>query len=130
MTPTVEGQIGTGLRTLLNNNGLSAVKVVGYEVRSHRQAQCFSTKNFPIAQLGHCRGLSGSIGESALDAPPPDFPGFLYSFFSRCKMQETHLLAWRSTATQAALRIRIYSTMRSRARYEEFGTFGGNFSLA
>ncbi|RDB26922.1 Endo-1,6-beta-D-glucanase [Hypsizygus marmoreus] len=31
MTPAVEGQIGTGLRTLLNNNGLSGVKVVGYE---------------------------------------------------------------------------------------------------
>ncbi|KAF5378899.1 hypothetical protein D9615_006856 [Tricholomella constricta] len=32
MTPSIEGQIGTGLRTLLNNNGLSGVKVVGYEV--------------------------------------------------------------------------------------------------
>ncbi|KAJ7588657.1 glucan endo-1,6-beta-glucosidase [Mycena floridula] len=31
MTPAVEGQIGAGLRTLLNNNGLSSVKVVGYE---------------------------------------------------------------------------------------------------
>ncbi|KAG6844261.1 hypothetical protein H0H87_008354 [Tephrocybe sp. NHM501043] len=31
MTPAVEGQIGTVLRTLLNDNGLSAVKVVGYE---------------------------------------------------------------------------------------------------
>lgn len=32
MTATVEGQIGVSLRTLLNNNGLSGVKVVGYEV--------------------------------------------------------------------------------------------------
>ncbi|KAJ7581883.1 glycoside hydrolase superfamily, partial [Mycena floridula] len=31
MTPAVEGQIGTSLRTLLNNNGLSSVKVIGYE---------------------------------------------------------------------------------------------------
>ncbi|KAG6908879.1 hypothetical protein DXG01_002953 [Tephrocybe rancida] len=31
LTPAVEGQIGTGLRTLLNNNGLSGVKIVGYE---------------------------------------------------------------------------------------------------
>ncbi|KAF8896227.1 glycoside hydrolase family 30 protein [Infundibulicybe gibba] len=31
MTPAVEGQIGSGLRSLLNNNGLSGVKVVGYE---------------------------------------------------------------------------------------------------
>ncbi|KAJ7854644.1 glycoside hydrolase family 30 protein [Mycena leptocephala] len=31
MTPAVEGQIGAALRTLLNNNGLSSVKVVGYE---------------------------------------------------------------------------------------------------
>ncbi|KAF9460162.1 glycoside hydrolase family 30 protein [Collybia nuda] len=31
MTPVVEGQIGSGLRTLLNNNGLSGVKIVGYE---------------------------------------------------------------------------------------------------
>lgn len=36
MTPQIEGQIGTGLRTLLNNNGLSGVKVVGYEVCSAR----------------------------------------------------------------------------------------------
>ncbi|KAJ7153355.1 glycoside hydrolase family 30 protein [Mycena filopes] len=31
MTPAIEGQIGAALRTLLNSNGLSAVKVVGYE---------------------------------------------------------------------------------------------------
>ncbi|KAJ7441552.1 glycoside hydrolase superfamily [Mycena latifolia] len=31
MTPAIEGQIGAALRTLLNNNGLSSVKVVGYE---------------------------------------------------------------------------------------------------
>ncbi|KXN82356.1 Endo-1,6-beta-D-glucanase [Leucoagaricus sp. SymC.cos] len=31
MTPQIEGQIGASLRTLLNNNGLSSVKVVGYE---------------------------------------------------------------------------------------------------
>ncbi|TFK70756.1 glycoside hydrolase [Pluteus cervinus] len=31
MTATIEGQIGAGLRSLLNSNGLSAVKVVGYE---------------------------------------------------------------------------------------------------
>ncbi|KAJ7871665.1 glucan endo-1,6-beta-glucosidase [Mycena olivaceomarginata] len=31
MTPAVEGQIGAALRTLLNNNGLSGVKLVGYE---------------------------------------------------------------------------------------------------
>ncbi|KAJ8503103.1 hypothetical protein ONZ45_g11150 [Pleurotus djamor] len=31
MTPTIEGQIGIGLRSLLNNNGLSSVKVVGFE---------------------------------------------------------------------------------------------------
>ena len=32
MTPQVEGQIGAALRVLLNDNGLSHVKVVGYEV--------------------------------------------------------------------------------------------------
>jgi len=32
MTPEVEGQIGTSLRNLLNRNGLSDVKIVGYEV--------------------------------------------------------------------------------------------------
>lgn len=31
MTPQIEGQIGTSLRTLLDNNGLSNVKIVGYE---------------------------------------------------------------------------------------------------
>ncbi|KAL0950447.1 hypothetical protein HGRIS_010396 [Hohenbuehelia grisea] len=31
MTPSVEGQIGSGLRALLNNSGLSGVKIVGYE---------------------------------------------------------------------------------------------------
>ncbi|KAJ7215366.1 glycoside hydrolase superfamily [Mycena pura] len=31
MTPAVEGQIGAALRTLLNQNGLSGVKLVGYE---------------------------------------------------------------------------------------------------
>ncbi|KAJ7035388.1 glycoside hydrolase superfamily [Mycena alexandri] len=31
MTPAIEGQIGAALRTLLNNNGLSSVKLVGYE---------------------------------------------------------------------------------------------------
>ncbi|KAF9448810.1 glycoside hydrolase family 30 protein [Macrolepiota fuliginosa MF-IS2] len=31
MTPDVEGQIGASLRTLLNNNGFSNVKIVGYE---------------------------------------------------------------------------------------------------
>ncbi|KAK7028681.1 glycoside hydrolase superfamily [Favolaschia claudopus] len=31
MTPAIEGQIGASLRSLLNNNGLSSVKVVGYE---------------------------------------------------------------------------------------------------
>ncbi|KAJ7736045.1 glycoside hydrolase superfamily [Mycena maculata] len=31
LTPATEGQIGAGLRTLLNNNGLSGVKIIGYE---------------------------------------------------------------------------------------------------
>ncbi|KAJ6517693.1 glycoside hydrolase family 30 protein [Mycena vulgaris] len=31
MTPAIEGRIGAALRTLLNNNGLSSVKIVGYE---------------------------------------------------------------------------------------------------
>lgn len=31
MTATQEAQIGTALRTLLNNNGFSSVKIVGYE---------------------------------------------------------------------------------------------------
>ncbi|XP_006463608.1 hypothetical protein AGABI2DRAFT_74074 [Agaricus bisporus var. bisporus H97] len=31
MTPQVEGQIGGSLRALLNNNGLSNVKIIGYE---------------------------------------------------------------------------------------------------
>ncbi|KAJ6592380.1 glycoside hydrolase superfamily [Mycena capillaripes] len=30
-SPDVEGRVGAGLRNLLNNNGLSSVKVVGYE---------------------------------------------------------------------------------------------------
>ncbi|KAJ7064054.1 glycoside hydrolase family 30 protein [Mycena amicta] len=30
-TPAQEGQVGAALRTLLNNNGLSSVKIVGYE---------------------------------------------------------------------------------------------------
>jgi hypothetical protein len=32
MTPDIEGQIGRSLRSLLNSNGLSNVKVIGYEV--------------------------------------------------------------------------------------------------
>ena len=36
MTPEMEAQIGTSLRNLLNNNGLSSVKIVGYEVRHLR----------------------------------------------------------------------------------------------
>lgn len=32
MTPQVEAQIASGLRSLLNNNGLGGVRVVGYEV--------------------------------------------------------------------------------------------------
>lgn len=35
MTPAVMAQIGTSLRSLLNNNGLSGVKVYGFEVRLH-----------------------------------------------------------------------------------------------
>ncbi|CAK5278690.1 unnamed protein product [Mycena citricolor] len=31
MTPAIEGRIGSALRTLLNQNGLSSVKLVGYE---------------------------------------------------------------------------------------------------
>ncbi|KAJ7435971.1 glycoside hydrolase family 30 protein [Mycena galericulata] len=31
MTPAIEGEIGAALRTLLNNNGLSSVRLVGYE---------------------------------------------------------------------------------------------------
>ncbi|KAJ7663654.1 glycoside hydrolase superfamily [Mycena rosella] len=31
LTPAIEGQIGAGLRSLLNSNGLSAVKIIGYE---------------------------------------------------------------------------------------------------
>ncbi|CAK5275076.1 unnamed protein product [Mycena citricolor] len=31
MTPAIEGQIGTALRTLMNSAGLSSVKLVGYE---------------------------------------------------------------------------------------------------
>jgi len=31
ISPSLEGQIGTQLRTLLNNNGLSSVKIIGYE---------------------------------------------------------------------------------------------------
>ncbi|KNZ71597.1 Endo-1,6-beta-D-glucanase, partial [Termitomyces sp. J132] len=31
LTPAIEGQIGAALRTLLNNNGLSSVRVIGYE---------------------------------------------------------------------------------------------------
>ena len=32
MTPDIEGRIGSSLRSLLNSNGLSSVKVIGYEV--------------------------------------------------------------------------------------------------
>src|SRR5258707_14341686 len=32
MTPDMEGQIGSSLRSLLNSNGLSNVKIIGYEV--------------------------------------------------------------------------------------------------
>lgn len=31
MTPNIESQIGGRLRTLLNDNGLSGVKVIGFE---------------------------------------------------------------------------------------------------
>jgi hypothetical protein len=31
MPSAVMGQVGTSLRTLLNNNGFSAVKIIGYE---------------------------------------------------------------------------------------------------
>ncbi|KAJ6491902.1 glucan endo-1,6-beta-glucosidase [Mycena sanguinolenta] len=31
LTPAIEAKIGTALRTLLNKNGLSAVKIIGYE---------------------------------------------------------------------------------------------------
>ncbi|KAF7358940.1 Glycoside hydrolase family 30 protein [Mycena sanguinolenta] len=31
LTPAIEAEIGTALRTLLNKNGLSAVKIIGYE---------------------------------------------------------------------------------------------------
>ena len=32
MTPDIEGQIGTSLRSLLDSNGLSNVKIIGYQV--------------------------------------------------------------------------------------------------
>lgn len=32
IAPDVEAQIGSALRSLLNNNGLSNVKIIGYEV--------------------------------------------------------------------------------------------------
>nr|GAT61145.1 glycoside hydrolase family 30 protein [Mycena chlorophos] len=49
-TPAQEGQVGAALRTLLNNNGLSSVKLIGYEVT--RAVPPFRTSiKAPVAQL-------------------------------------------------------------------------------
>jgi hypothetical protein len=59
MTPQVEGQIGTSLRTLPNNNGLSNVKLVGYEptrydtveMQPRYPTDVYSTIGIPLARI-------------------------------------------------------------------------------
>lgn len=46
MTPDVEGKIGTNLRDLLTKNGLSDVKIIGYEVR--QCDLCCSVSNLDV----------------------------------------------------------------------------------
>lgn len=62
MTPQVEAQIGVALRRLLNGNGLSHVKIVGYEVSCFPICSCHTDCNF-AAQLGYCWSVSGPTGE-------------------------------------------------------------------
>jgi len=62
MTPQVEAQIGVALRGLLNGNGLSHVKIVGYEVSCFPISFCHTDCVF-TAQLGYCWSVSGPAGE-------------------------------------------------------------------
>ncbi|KAL4254382.1 glycosyl hydrolase 30 family protein [Pleurotus pulmonarius] len=54
MTPTVEGQIGTGLRSLLNSNGLSGVKVIGFE---HN----WDIVNYPVQLMQQAGGAFAGV---------------------------------------------------------------------
>jgi hypothetical protein len=56
MTPSVEGQIGNALRTLLNNNGFSATKIIGYE-HNWNNAGAYPVQlvhSCPLLPIGGC----------------------------------------------------------------------------
>jgi hypothetical protein len=44
MTPDIEGQIGISLRSLLNSNGFSSVKIIGYEVSLSFLPSCYKSQ--------------------------------------------------------------------------------------
>jgi hypothetical protein len=44
MTPDIEGQIGISLRSLLNSNGFSSVKIIGYEVSLLFLPSCYKSQ--------------------------------------------------------------------------------------
>ena len=68
MTPDIEGQIGATLRSLLNSNGLSSVKLIGYEVGSFVRGLQLASTIIMSAQLGQCRNLSDRISKSKSDS--------------------------------------------------------------
>jgi hypothetical protein len=51
MPVSTEAQIGLALRTLLNNNGFSGVKIIGYE---HNWVDA---ANYPVQLVGYCPTL-------------------------------------------------------------------------
>ncbi|KAF8209562.1 glucan endo-1,6-beta-glucosidase [Mycena galopus ATCC 62051] len=64
LTPAIEGKIGAALRTLLNNNGLSSVKIVGYEHNWDDAAE------YPVQLVNYSRretieGYAGTVSEQA-----------------------------------------------------------------
>ncbi|KAG6830114.1 hypothetical protein H0H92_002163 [Tricholoma furcatifolium] len=85
MTPAVEAQIGSALRTLLNNNGLTNVKIIGYEHNWN------DAGGYPV-RLVRAFLLALFLAQHA-------------EIDRRCKMtQEVLLLEWLFIATKAVLR--------------------------
>lgn len=112
MTPAIEGQIGAGLRTLLNNNGLSNVKVIGYEVYHIQTPPISQYQSSVTAQLGHSGRISRHFGRQI------SFWGALQILNAcRCKMMEIRLPALLSIVMPEACPTKLSLVALSHQRY-------------
>jgi len=110
MTPQVEAQIGVALRGLLNDNGLSHVKIVGYEVN-----------RFPISPITLTAFLQHNW-DTAGQYPVQLVSHLLYIELvllsaCRCKLLEIPLLVSHSIVMPDLSLIRTRSRVHSPKRY-------------